>query len=50
MIGDYSKSAAALGWEPKTTFEELIAMMVDSDMAIVKEALENDYAPPQPPE
>ena len=50
LIGDYAKSAAALGWSPTTTFEQLVEMMVDSDMAIVAEAVKNDYAPPQPPE
>ena len=39
LIGDYAKSAAALGWSPTTTFEQLVEMMVDSDMAIVAEAV-----------
>jgi GDPmannose 4,6-dehydratase len=30
--GDYSKAKAELGWEPRMTFEELIALMVDEDV------------------
>ena len=30
--GDYSKAKAELGWEPKTTFDELIQLMVEADL------------------
>ena len=33
LIGDPSKAKEALGWEPKVGFEELVTMMVDSDLA-----------------
>jgi GDPmannose 4,6-dehydratase len=33
LIGDASKAKTALGWEPKVTFEEMIRIMVDSDLA-----------------
>ena len=33
--GDYSKARTELGWEPRTSFKELIQMMVDADMALV---------------
>ena len=33
LIGDPAKAKAKLGWTPKTSFKELIHMMVDSDMA-----------------
>ena len=33
LRGDGSKARRELGWEPKVSFEELIAMMVDSDLA-----------------
>ena len=33
LIGDASKAREKLGWEPKVGFEELIQMMVDSDLA-----------------
>jgi GDPmannose 4,6-dehydratase len=32
LIGDYSKAKKELGWEPKTTFKELVTMMVTSDI------------------
>ena len=32
LIGDYSKAKKALGWEPKTTFKELVRIMVEADM------------------
>ena len=32
LIGDYSKAKEVLGWEPKTSFKELIAMMVNADI------------------
>jgi len=33
LIGDASKARRALGWAPKVSFEELVAMMVDADVA-----------------
>ncbi|MBT4069834.1 MAG: GDP-mannose 4,6-dehydratase [Euryarchaeota archaeon] len=50
LIGDPALSRKELGWVPKTSFEELVAMMVDSDMAIVEEAVKGGYEPPIPPE
>jgi len=32
LLGDPSKAKQVLGWEPKVTFKELAAMMVDADM------------------
>src|SRR5689334_18021428 len=32
LIGDYSKAKAQLGWEPRTSFEELVKLMVDADL------------------
>ena len=37
LIGDATRARAELGWAPKTTFRELVRLMVDADMAIVKE-------------
>ena len=39
LVGDSSKARAKLGWQPSTTFEELVAEMVDSDMADVAAAV-----------
>ena len=36
LIGDYSKAKEVLGWEPKTSFKELIAMMVNADIEAEK--------------
>jgi GDPmannose 4,6-dehydratase len=33
LQGDPTKAREKLGWRPKTTFEELVKMMVDSDIA-----------------
>lgn len=36
LVGDYSKAHAELGWEPKVGFEELVARMVEADLARLK--------------
>jgi len=36
LLGDSSKAKSKLGWEPKTTPEDLIKLMVDSDMKLAK--------------
>jgi GDPmannose 4,6-dehydratase len=36
LSGDYSKAKRILGWEPKTTFAELVGIMEDYDMRIVE--------------
>jgi GDPmannose 4,6-dehydratase len=37
LKGDYSKAKEKLGWVPKTTFEELVKMMVKHDLKLVKQ-------------
>lgn len=37
LIGDYSKAKRVLGWEPKTTFPQLVEMMVKADLEREKE-------------
>lgn len=32
LIGDYSKAKKELKWEPKTSFKELVSMMVEADL------------------
>lgn len=34
--GDYSKAKEKLGWEPKTSFEEMIIKMVNNDIELLK--------------
>ena len=35
LIGDASKARRELGWEPRTSFEELIRLMVDADYELL---------------
>lgn len=35
LIGDYAKAKKVLGWEPKTSFKQLVSMMVESDLNFV---------------
>ena len=35
LVGDPSKAKRDLGWEPKTTFEELIRLMTDADLRLL---------------
>lgn len=37
LVGDYSKAKRILGWEPKTTFKELVRIMVEEDMRRVRD-------------
>ena len=36
LIGDYSRAKKLLGWSPKTTFEELVRIMVEHDLKLVE--------------
>jgi GDPmannose 4,6-dehydratase len=36
LIGDYSKARHKLGWQPRTSFEELVKIMVQADVEKVK--------------
>ena len=38
LIGDSAKAKADLGWEPEVSFEQLIRMMVDADLALLSTA------------
>src|ERR1700687_2644584 len=37
LLGDASKARAALGWEPKVSFKELVRLMVDHDLELAKQ-------------
>jgi len=37
LVGNPAKAQRVLGWEPKVSFEELIEMMVQADIALLKE-------------
>jgi GDPmannose 4,6-dehydratase len=36
LIGDYAKAKKELGWEPKTSFIELVKLMVKGDMELAQ--------------
>ena len=36
LVGDASKATAALGWHPKTSFVDLVRLMVDADLALLQ--------------
>ncbi len=40
LVGDYSKAKRVLGWEPKIKFTDLVKLMVDADVQLLKEQLE----------
>ncbi len=41
LIGDYSKAKEKLGWEPKTTFKELVRIMVEADYEKARKRVES---------
>jgi GDPmannose 4,6-dehydratase len=40
LVGDASKARREMGWEPQVSFEELMCMMVDHDLELIKAKLE----------
>jgi GDPmannose 4,6-dehydratase len=36
LVGDAAKAHRVLGWEPRVTFKELVHMMVDNDLALLR--------------
>jgi GDPmannose 4,6-dehydratase len=38
LCGDYSKARQKLGWKPLVSFEKLVEMMVDSDLALLEQS------------
>jgi GDPmannose 4,6-dehydratase len=39
LVGDATKAGRELGWEPKVTFAELVHMMVDADLQLVRDGV-----------
>ena len=39
LVGDPSKAGRKLGWEPTVSFSELVAMMVDADLKLLKDGV-----------
>jgi GDPmannose 4,6-dehydratase len=44
LIGDYSKAKDQLGWEPRTSFEELTRLMVDADLELLASGVPQNQA------
>jgi len=44
LIGDHSKATEKLGWEPRTSFEELVHLMVDSDLEMLERGVPKKQA------
>jgi GDPmannose 4,6-dehydratase len=44
LIGDYSKAREKLGWEPRTSFEELVRLMVDADLELLASGVPQQQA------
>jgi len=42
LVGDASKARNMLGWKPEVSFKELVAMMVDSDLRLLKNESSNN--------
>jgi GDPmannose 4,6-dehydratase len=45
LVGDSSRARAELGWEPRVSFRELVAMMVDADVARLAAGLRDAAVP-----
>jgi GDPmannose 4,6-dehydratase len=39
LLGDAAKARRVLGWEPKTSFAQLVRLMVDADIALLQEEI-----------
>jgi GDPmannose 4,6-dehydratase len=48
LVGDASKAKQVLGWEPRTSFEEMIRLMVDSDLRQLAAGTAPRAAAPEP--
>ena len=44
LIGDASKAKQKFGWEPKTKFEDLMKLMVDADVELLRRHREGQIA------
>jgi len=42
LIGDWSKAGDRLGWRPRTSFEELVRLMVDADLELLTQRVPAD--------
>ena len=47
LLADASKAQRLLGWTPDVTFQELVRMMVDSDVAAARDQLHHKRTGPR---
>ncbi len=50
LCGDPTKARERLGWEPKTSFEELVRIMVDADVGALEDRLAGRYVRSREPD
>src|SRR2546423_5376512 len=43
LVGDAGKAERVLGWKPRTTFKELVRLMVDADVAMLQRGKANQF-------
>jgi GDPmannose 4,6-dehydratase len=44
LVGDYSKAKEKLGWKPRTSFADLVRLMVDSDLEMLAKGVPQKQA------
>ena len=44
LVGDASKAREKLGWEPRTSFEEMVQLMVDADLELLASGVPQQQA------
>ncbi|MEM7650952.1 MAG: GDP-mannose 4,6-dehydratase [Pseudomonadota bacterium] len=44
LLGDASKAKEKLGWAPQTSFDDLVAAMVNADRALIADRMQEDQA------
>ena len=44
LVGDASKARDKLGWAPRTSFDEMIRRMVDSDLELLERGVPQKQA------
>lgn len=47
LIGDPSKAKKVLNWQPKTTFNDLVKIMVDADVEVLEKRLKGEVEKPR---
>jgi GDPmannose 4,6-dehydratase len=44
LVGDASKAHARLGWQPGTSFEDLVVMMVEAELNVLRKGVSRRLA------